>query len=60
MDADERRRFGESFDGAEAASVGRARAARGGRIEVTVEELAQVLGCPRPPDPSAGDTPGYG
>ncbi|MEU5838717.1 hypothetical protein ABZ820_34345 [Streptomyces diacarni] len=60
MDADEQRRFGESLDDAEAASVGRARAARGGRIEVTVEELAETLGRPRPPDSSAGKPPGGG
>ncbi|WP_326809294.1 MULTISPECIES: hypothetical protein [unclassified Streptomyces] len=60
MDAEEQRRFDESLDDAEAASVGRARAARGGRIEVTVEELAEALGRPRPPDPSAGNPPGEG
>ncbi|WP_158678641.1 hypothetical protein [Streptomyces sulphureus] len=60
MDADEQRRFGESIDDAEAASVARARAARGGRIEVTVEELAEALSRPRPPEPSAGDAPGEG
>ncbi|MGW7517781.1 hypothetical protein ACWGJ2_19550 [Streptomyces sp. NPDC054796] len=60
MNADEQRRFEESADDAEAVSVGRARAARGGRIELTVGELAQALGRPRPPDPSAGDAPGAG
>lgn len=60
MDADEHRRFGESLDDAEAASVGRARAARGGRIEVTVEELAEALGRPRPPAPSVDDALGEG
>ncbi|CDR10508.1 predicted protein [Streptomyces iranensis] len=53
VDVDEQRRFDESVDDAEAASVGRARAAAGGRIELTVEELAEALGRPQPPASSA-------
>ncbi|MDJ1136255.1 hypothetical protein [Streptomyces iconiensis] len=41
-------RFEESIDDAEAGSVGRARAAGGGRIELTAEELARVLDRPLP------------
>ncbi|GAA1708325.1 hypothetical protein GCM10009680_56470 [Streptomyces yatensis] len=58
VDADEQRRFGESADDLNAASVGRARAADGGRIELTVDELAQVLDRPQPPVPPTGNVRG--
>lgn len=51
MNADEQRRFDEREDDVEAASVGRARAAGGGRVELTVEELALGLGRLLPPAP---------
>ncbi|MFE0762891.1 hypothetical protein [Streptomyces smyrnaeus] len=58
MDADKQRRFDESVDDAQAASVGRARAAGGERIELTVDELAQALGRSQPSAPPGPDESG--
>lgn len=58
MNVDEQRRFDESVDDAQAASVGRARAAGGGRIELTVDELAEILSRSQPPARPGRDEPG--
>ncbi|MFE7318243.1 hypothetical protein ACFU7T_34870 [Streptomyces sp. NPDC057555] len=44
MESEEIRTYDEAVDDAEAASLGRARMADGRRIELTVEELAQLVG----------------
>ncbi len=49
LESEEIRRYGEAVDDAEAASLGRARMADGRRIELTVDELAQLVAPPRSP-----------
>ncbi|MFJ9417625.1 hypothetical protein ACIRPT_26150 [Streptomyces sp. NPDC101227] len=45
MESEEIRTYAEAVDDAEAASLGRARMADGRRIELTVDELAQLVGA---------------
>ncbi|AJT68646.3 hypothetical protein T261_7044 [Streptomyces lydicus] len=45
MESEEIRTYAESVDDTEAASLGRARMANGRRIELTVDELAQLVGA---------------
>ncbi|WP_435244418.1 hypothetical protein [Streptomyces sioyaensis] len=44
MESEEIRTYAEAVDDAEAASLGRARMADGRRIELSVQELAQLVG----------------
>ncbi|MGA5631418.1 hypothetical protein [Streptomyces lydicamycinicus] len=45
MESEEIRTYDEAVDDAEAASLGRARMVDGRRIELTVDELAQLVGA---------------
>ncbi|MFE7312867.1 hypothetical protein ACFU7T_07125 [Streptomyces sp. NPDC057555] len=45
MESEEIRTYDEAVDDAEAASLGRTRMADGRRIELTVDELAQLVGA---------------
>ncbi|MFH8586023.1 hypothetical protein ACH4GP_16675 [Streptomyces celluloflavus] len=45
MKSEEIRTYAEAVDDAEAASLGRARMADGRRIELTVDELAELVGA---------------
>ncbi|WDT54153.1 hypothetical protein [Streptomyces sp. G7(2002)] len=45
MENEEIRTYAEEVEDAEAASLGRARMADGRRIELTVDELAQLVGA---------------
>ncbi|MFG3112861.1 hypothetical protein ACGF4C_00515 [Streptomyces sp. NPDC048197] len=45
MESEESRTYAEAVDDAEAATLGRARMADGRRIELTVHELAQLVGA---------------
>ncbi|UKY55595.1 hypothetical protein [Streptomyces inhibens] len=45
MESEEIRTYDEAVDDAEAASLGRARLADGRRIELSVEDLAQLVGA---------------
>ncbi|SEC13061.1 hypothetical protein [Streptomyces sp. 2314.4] len=54
MESEEVRTYNEAADDAEAASLGRARMADGRRIELSVEELAQLVGAEATGERGAG------
>ncbi|MFF4605969.1 hypothetical protein ACFY12_24915 [Streptomyces sp. NPDC001339] len=54
MQSEEIRTYAEAVDDAEAASLGRARMADGRRIELTVDELVQLVGAEATGEPGRG------